>query len=287
MKLSVALCTYNGGFFLEKQLDSIINQTIPVDEIVICDDNSNDETIAIINFYQNKYPDLIHLYQNNPGLGTIKNFEKAIYHTSGDLIFLSDQDDIWYDEKVAKSCEFFEQNQKCILLFSDGNLIDDEGKLTGSTLWDKWSFDNEIKSIWEDQNLAFKSLIVGNNKITGATACFKKSLKDKISPFELPLYYWHDGWLGTHAAAQKGLFFINESLILYRVHSNQQVGISNEGLDNITLNANKNFITKEEYFNRLKKMYPHLKKYIPSQKRKSSLERLLLKVKRIFNLFHK
>ncbi|PAM94234.1 hypothetical protein B4N84_14290 [Flavobacterium sp. IR1] len=284
MKLSVALCTYNGSLFLNKQLDSILNQTIPIHEIVICDDNSTDETIAIINSYKNKYPKLIKVYQNNPGLGTIKNFEKAIQHTSGDLIFLSDQDDIWYYEKVARSYKFFEENQECVLLFSNGNLINSDDKYIGSTLWDKWGFDEEVKSIWKDQKKAYISLVNGNNKITGATVCFKKSLKSKIFPIKLPLNYWHDGWLGTHAAAQEGLFFINESLIQYRIHSNQQVGISKEGLDDTIFAANRNFIARVEYFDELKKIYPHLKKYLPYPKKKSILKTIILKIKRGINL---
>ena len=282
MRLSVALCTYNGSRFLEKQLNSFLNQTIAVDEIIICDDNSSDETIKIINIYQDKNPGLIRLFQNKLGLGTIKNFEKAISKTTGDLIFLSDQDDIWYPEKVEKSINFFKQNQKCVLLFSDGDLIDNEDLKIAGSLWTKWGFDDEKKSLWSNNKLAFNSLVKGDNKITGATVCFKASLKNKIYPIALPLDYWHDGWLGTHAAAVEGLFFINEPLIKYRVHDSQQVGISNQGLDAITLSANKDFITKEDYFSKLKKMYPKLKNHIPYQQEKSLVEKIIIKVKRIF-----
>lgn len=282
MKLSVALCTYNGDRFLQKQLDSILNQTKSIDEIVICDDNSSDETIKIINSYQDKHPGLIHLYKNKSGLGTIKNFEKAIENTTGDLIFLSDQDDIWYPEKVEKSVRFFKQNEKCILLFSDGDLINDKDEQISGSLWTKWGFDEEKKAIWTNNILAFNTLVKGDNKITGATVCFRKSLKNKIFPIELPLNYWHDGWLGTHAAAADGLFFTNESLIKYRVHDNQQVGISNEGLEATTLTANKDFITREIYFSRLIKMYPKLKEQIPYQKEKSLSDKIIFKLKRIF-----
>jgi len=130
--------------------------------------------------------------------------------------------------------------------------------------------------------MAFNSLVKGDNKITGATVCFKASLKNKIYPIALPLDYWHDGWLGTHAAAVEGLFFINEPLIKYRVHDSQQVGISNQGLDAITLSANKDFITKEDYFSKLRKMYPKLKNHIPYQQEKSLVEKIIIKVKRIF-----
>jgi glycosyltransferase involved in cell wall biosynthesis len=285
MKISVAMCTYNGSLFVEKQLDSIINQTVAVHEIIICDDDSSDGTIAIIKSYQNIYPNLIYLFQNNSGLGTIKNFEKAISNATGDLIFLSDQDDIWYFDKVEKSCQFFADNYNCILLFSNGDLINDNDIKTGSTLWDQWGFNTAIRSAWLNNKLAFDFMVKGNNKITGATICFKKSLKDKILPIRLPLGYWHDSWLGTHAAALNGLFFFEQSLIQYRVHNNQQVGISNEGLATITLNANKEFISKNEYFNRLKKMYPHLKKCIAAHEEKGYLKKLILKFKRKLNLF--
>ena len=112
MILSVALCTYNGGKFLDEQLESIIMQSLSVDEIIICDDCSNDNTIELIHFYQNKYPGLIHLYQNKQSLGTIKNFENAISLTTGDLIFLADQDDIWHSDKVKIMSSFFADNKE-------------------------------------------------------------------------------------------------------------------------------------------------------------------------------
>ena len=87
MRISVALCTYNGGLFLEEQLDSIFTQTLPVDEVIICDDCSNDNTVEIIQKYMVKYPSVIQLYINEKQLKTIKNFEKAISLTTADYIF--------------------------------------------------------------------------------------------------------------------------------------------------------------------------------------------------------
>lgn len=276
MKISVALCTYNGEKFLSEQLNSILDQTYNVHEIIICDDNSSDQTINIIKSFQNKYPDLIFLYQNNPELGTIKNFEKAISLTTGDLIFLSDQDDIWFENKVYKYSEFFQQNKKCLLLFSNGDLINEGGNEIQSTLWEKWGFDESLKLTWEDNKMAFKFLVEGVNKITGATICFHKSLKKHIFPMNLPLNYWHDAWIGTNAAALGGLYFIDESLIQYRIHSRQQIGISKKVVDKVTLDANKKFITRDKYFENLKKSYPYLKEYFPFRK-KNLLEKFLEK----------
>ena len=96
------MCTYNGEKYIKEQLESILNQTIAIDEIIICDDGSNDKTIQIIEEIQLEYPNKISLYKNQVNLGSNKNFEKAITICSGDYIFLSDQDDIWKNNKVEK-----------------------------------------------------------------------------------------------------------------------------------------------------------------------------------------
>jgi glycosyltransferase involved in cell wall biosynthesis len=95
MKLSVAMCTYNGAQYIEKQLLSILNQELPINEIVICDDGSNDDTLEKVENIAANYQDVAwKILQNAPQLGVTKNFEKAITLCTGDIIFLSDQDDI-------------------------------------------------------------------------------------------------------------------------------------------------------------------------------------------------
>jgi glycosyltransferase involved in cell wall biosynthesis len=278
MNLSVALCTCNGEKYIIEQLESIISQTVLVTEIVICDDNSTDTTVLILKEFKSKFPNLITLIFNKVALGTLKNFEKAILNTTGDFIFLADQDDIWHSNKVEIMLEFFNKNNECKLLFSNGSLIDEFGINMNATLWDKWGFDESLRAIWKDNRIAFQELIVGNNKITGATICFSKSIKSKVLPIDLPFGYWHDGWLGLNAAAVNGLFFIEESLISYRVHVGQQIGISNKISHEIILNSNKNFIDRIQFYNKIAKLYPRNKKYIPLQKKKI-LKKVLLKIK--------
>lgn len=277
MKFSVAMCTYNGENYLEEQLNSILEQSLPLNEIIICDDNSTDRTIDILKQFEKNHPNIIKIYQNDKPLGTIKNFEKAISLTSGNLIFLSDQDDIWYKNKVEKMTAFFEKNSKCKLLFTDGALIDDNGSSLNSTLWEKWDFEKEVRDLWKCNMIAFKNLILNNNKITGATLCFHSSLKKKVLPITIPKGYWHDCWLGLHAAASNGLMFIEESLIDYRIHSNQQIGIS---IDKIIINNkfDKYFITKGEFYKKIKKLYPLLILYIPNHRKKNLIMRILLKI---------
>src|SRR4051812_35139545 len=100
MKLSVALCTFNGDKFLVEQLESILSQDLPVDEIIVCDDRSSDETLYLIDTFIRKYPGVIKLHQNESTLTSIRNFEKAIGLCTGDIVFLSDQDDVWLPEKT-------------------------------------------------------------------------------------------------------------------------------------------------------------------------------------------
>src|SRR4051812_17962871 len=97
--VSVAMATYNGARYVAEQLDSILQQTYSLIEIVVVDDGSKDETVEIIKEYQAQHP-CIRLYQNEINIGVNKTFEKAISYCSGEYIALSDQDDIWMPEKV-------------------------------------------------------------------------------------------------------------------------------------------------------------------------------------------
>lgn len=256
MTLSVALCTYNGEEYICSQIESILNQTTPIDEIVICDDLSNDRTVEKIKILQKTHPKIIKLYLNKKRLGTVRNVERAISLVKGDLIFLSDQDDIWIDTKVQEMSSFLLENIKCKLLFSDAYLINEKGVFINSFLWEKWGFNEEKRKQWKSNSNAFRDLVNNNNKITGATICFHHSIKEKIIPIKIPLGYWHDAWLGIHASAINGLMYIEKPLINYRIHANQQVGLSKNVSSSNKLNPNSNFIKKSEFYKTLFNFYP-------------------------------
>lgn len=258
MFLSVALCTYNGEKFLRNQLESIFSQTLLINELIICDDGSKDDTINIIEFYKKKHPDVLKYYKNQKSLGTLKNFEKAISLTKGDLIFLADQDDIWYKDKVEIMVKFFKENSNCKLLFTNGDLIDENGDSLNATLWQKWNFDTDLQKAWRNNNNAFYDLLENKNKITGATICFHKLLKKEM-PIIGYQFFYHDAFLGIHAAAQNGLFFINQSLIQYRIHCKQQVGVANKLSLNEFLRQNSGIISKPEFINRILNLYKRKK----------------------------
>lgn len=255
MKLSVALCTYNGSRYIEKQLLSIVNQTIVPDEIIICDDRSSDSTVQIIEGFIKKHPDInIKIFINESSLHTIKNFEKAVSLCSGDWLFLSDQDDMWKKNKVEKMLNFIAQNTDTLLLFTDGELIDENDCTLESTLWQKWKFNKEIKEKWLNNENAFEDLVYNRNYVTGATAMISRKLLKDALPFDIPKGYYHDSWLAVNAAGLNGLRYMDECLINYRIHPQQQVGITSGGknISNIMMDTK---ISQKNYIKKLYKKY--------------------------------
>src|SRR5690242_1846918 len=100
LRISVAMCTFNGARFLPEQLESITAQTRLPDELVICDDRSADESLEIIRAFLDRPPFTVRLEINERNLGSTKNFEKAIGLCQGEIIALADQDDVWFPQKL-------------------------------------------------------------------------------------------------------------------------------------------------------------------------------------------
>lgn len=220
-KISVALCTYNGEKFLHQQIDSILKQTVPVNEIIVCDDGSNDETSNILTQYQAKFPEVFKIYFNTENLRSVKNFEKAISLCSGDIIFLSDQDDIWEENKVEVFIKYFEGNPTINAICSNGIAIDEDGKpLDKMTIW-------EVPVLLKNAKVEidyFNILAFIENIATGAGMAFRSTLRDKISPIPIKKGFHHDEWIALLSAYENGFGMIPEKLFRYRIHSDQQVG---------------------------------------------------------------
>ena len=241
MKLSVALCTYNGEKYIKEQLESILTQTKAIDEIIICDDGSNDETIAIIEQFQTEFPNKISLYQNQINLGSTKNFEKAISICTGDYIFLSDQDDVWKTDKTEKIIRYFLANPSIEAVFTNGDLISDKGEnFTQNSLWDFTFF---IESKLEKPINLYEHILFKANMVTGATLCFKKEIKDLILPIPNIKKFYHDEWIAIAIAHRNNLGYLTDRLISYRIHGNQQSGFS----DNLKTYKSKKYQLKSNY----------------------------------------
>jgi glycosyltransferase involved in cell wall biosynthesis len=225
MTVSIALCTYNGEKFLKDQLDSFTNQTNSPDELIICDDNSTDNTIQIIKTFQQTAPFNVRLYINESRLGSTKNFERAISLTRGDVIFLSDQDDWWHPEKIRTILDCFEG--KCGIIcggvFSDAEIVDESLNYQDRNLWDSIGFDKIKRKNFEKGDAI--PLLLKWDIVTGATLAFDAKFKNVIIP--IPEVWVHDTWISLLLAYMTDLHMIEQPLIKYRQHSHQQIGIGN------------------------------------------------------------
>ena len=226
--ISVALCTYNGERFIREQLESILNQTMKVDEIVVCDDGSNDNTLQIIEGFTGTTGTAIHIHRNVINLGPAKNFSKAINLCSGDIIFLSDQDDVWMPKKVATITNYFKQNPHISVVFTDGNLMDGEKNI--GSLWHSFGITNNAQKAIDD---GFGiELFVCESRATGATMAVRNTFEPlhTLNHYQ-PSHFLHDEILSMLALYYNQLGYCSEKLINYRIHSNQECGLG-ERLNN-------------------------------------------------------
>lgn len=214
MILSVAMCTFNGEKYIAEQLESILSQQFPVDEIIICDDGSTDKTLEIIEDFQKSNP-FIKLYRNPENLGVIKNFEKAINHCQDGIVLLCDQDDIWFKTKTEKIINYFEINRNITAVFHNLELFDE--KPLSATIWDYVAFNPQNHG----KNL-LNHLLTIENIATGASFAFKKNKSINID--EIPEIALHDYQLALIFAMTNELGLIDEALGYYRIHDAQQIG---------------------------------------------------------------
>ena len=160
MKVSIRIATYNGERYISKQLESILNQISKYDEVIISDDNSLDRTIDIIKSIKDCR---IISIENRNFNSPIFNFENAIKRASGDIIVLSDQDDIWESNKMEVIRQSFlnKYNNKPVLNLYNGVVIDEANNIIYNDLFGflkiKKRFNNILVNI-------FKNKIIGCNR---------------------------------------------------------------------------------------------------------------------------
>lgn len=219
-RISVALCTHNGSVYLREQLSSIVAQTLPPTEIVVSDDASTDDTVAIAREVLDGTGIPFHIIENRPALGVTANFEQAVRACTGDLIALSDQDDSWRPGKLETFARVFAGRPEVLLAHSDARLVAGDGApLPHTLLRSLEAKPDEKREIHEGRG--FETLI-RRNLVTGATAVFRRALLDSAVPF---VSEWvHDEWLAIIAAAVGSTELIEDELIDYRQHGANQIG---------------------------------------------------------------
>lgn len=217
MKVSVAMTTYNGSKYILEQLKSIYSQTRKPDEVIISDDSSSDDTVKIVENFCKEY-NLSNwvLSRNQSSLGWRQNFRKSISMTTGDIIFFSDQDDIWMQDKIEKMTSIMEKEKagclfgKCKHIDSDGNLLKqrDEnisytGRLTKVPL---------RKSFYSVGGL-------------GCCMCVSRAIANKYLQLNC-IFDDHDSQCPRIAVLYDALYVVDVPVIYYRMHTSNTSGVS-------------------------------------------------------------
>ena len=183
MRVSVALCTHNGERFLGEQLRSIAAQSRPPDEVVVGDDRSADATAEMVAAWAAEVPFPVSFLAADEPLGTARNFGRTIAATSGDVIVLADQDDVWHPTKLDRLADALRDSAG--LAFSDGGLIDADGLVVaGSCFANAGLATGDLAAIargdafrlFVDHQLSLRSTVMG------ATLAFRREHLDRVLP---------------------------------------------------------------------------------------------------------
>jgi glycosyltransferase involved in cell wall biosynthesis len=196
------MATYNGSRFIEKQIQSILPQLSYNDELVIVDDCSSDQTVNLIQKFTDSR---IKLWENTKNLGAIKNFEKSITNAEGDIIFLSDQDDIWMPDKVKEVTSVFTQRQEVTLVITNLQVIDEHDNLVPNS-----------KLVGDFRPGLIQNFV--KSKFRGCTLAVRQPMLKYFLPFpeDIPM---HDMWIGLVNEIYGQTLYIDKPLLQYRRHS--------------------------------------------------------------------
>lgn len=230
-RISVAMATYNGEKYIEEQLLSICRQTRKPDEIVISDDGSKDATLEVVAKVARSEDaqgiDFV-VITDNPRHGYCGNFEWAIKHTTGDLIFLTDQDDVWVPEKIERVYSVFLRHPKTVCVIHGASLIDQNGSFIDADFHRIFKLDqlpsnsdSEVRLTQQEWLECATSAALAN----GMVMCIAKELLQIALPFPMSTGL-HDCWIGFCALCMDQCWYLNEKLALYRLHGANTCGSS-------------------------------------------------------------
>lgn len=202
------MASYNGAKYIKQQIDSILEQLQPNDELIIVDDCSSDNTINIIRNFRNPS---VKFYQNDENLGYVKTFEKAIVKAKNEVLFLSDQDDIWVQGRLQNMYERLNKNSN-LLICSNFFAFNNQGE---EVVRFKTKLTHRDGGETYPKNII--DIFKGNIAYFGCTMAFKSELKRYILPF--PKYIdAHDLWIAMVANVLEKIVHLEEVTLHHRIH---------------------------------------------------------------------
>ena len=271
IEVQILLATYNGEKFLREQLDSIINQEYKFWQLLIHDDGSHDNTLFILNEYQNNYPKKIRLlYDKKIFSSASKNFFHLIENRSkkANLFCLCDQDDIWHKTKLKKIVERYnsKEDKTPTLIYSDLSLINAKGKLLEKS---------HNKLINNQKNFITKNSALFYNPVPGCAMTINSALADNISYSKLMVM--HDWWILLSAIyANSNMIYIKFPLVKYRQHS---ANVSGYKKINILILVIRLFFKIPTYIKNVKKAYCQSKEFYYQSRLKYFLKLVIYQVR--------
>ena len=215
-KIEILMATYNGETYIREQIDSIINQTYKNWILLVRDDNSKDNTVSIIEEYEQKDSRIRLLRDKKGNLGFVRNFEELMANSLEDFIMFSDQDDYWIENRIEKYIEIItnlssEDMEKPLLIHSNSFICDKELNIK------KEKF---ISNCAEDKEF---DIVFFNYIVQGSTALVNRKLVNLALPFSSKVTL-HDRYLHLLAEFLGKRIFLNQSLMKYRQHDNNKIG---------------------------------------------------------------
>ena len=215
--ISVCMATYNGAKYIREQVSSILPQLGDGDELIVSDDGSTDDTLSVLKEFCDSR---IRVFPNQTGRhGVVPNFENALRHAKGDIIFFSDQDDIWTKNKVEAMVKAL---QNADLVVHDALIMDKDGNVSDVNYF---SLRPPHRGYWSN---------LYKNSFMGSCMAFRTSLLSKVLPFPKHIL-WHDMWIGLVASRVGSVKFINDKLLYYRRHG-----------DNVSATGEKSTFSKRK-----------------------------------------
>lgn len=268
---SVVITTYNGEKYIIEQIESILNQTVLPDEIIISDDNSSDNTVLLIKDFMKKDRNngvrIQLLLNDNPQKGVNQNIGNAIEHTSSDIVLLCDQDDIWCNDKIEVIKEAFLEYPEMELLVHDADYLiqNSDGKFQ---LHDKSFYQHHSCAIGyyigkqrvaKLQREMFINKVITGNLINGMCMAVNREFIRSIMPF--PELGYFDWWILLCSIINDSCFAINKVLAYYRIHANNLVGIEVGDISK----KKKSFLRNINRLIRIKKHINNSEKYVKEE----------------------
>jgi glycosyltransferase involved in cell wall biosynthesis len=250
--ISIVMATYNGEKYLREQVDSLLAQSYPSLEFVFVDDASSDSSLEILRHYASQ-DERIHLIVNPGNQGLLATFETGIKAAKGEMIALSDQDDVWMPEKISLLADAIGSHS---LIYADSALTNAAGTVTG-----KFSDRNHLCDYPTALHYVF------GTKAMGHAMLFKREIIDIALPF--PDYVGHDYILGFAGAALNDVTYFPQTLVNYRQHSSNTMGAD-------LSKGKKNYNTREERNARIVKRLNLLAERCPAGEEREILLTLAL-----------